>query len=228
MALIPKNIDWRISVDNDCVDLGIQTRDGRPVENVRFFNAQSPSLAVTVLGKEYPVQLNGRIQNGYYNPDDIIQKPFNIVEKTPRKPDSDHFKTQHVKNLLKRKHNGDGWAFMFEVSDIIGWVKSRADAIAVNLYKNEIVGFEIKASRGDWLNELKHPEKAERIKKFCDFWYVAAPKDLIKPDELPNGWGLMEATEHTLRIKVRATKLEKTPMTPAFLSSLMRSMNIKK
>jgi len=54
-----------------------------------------------------------------------------------------------------------------------------------------LVGFEIKASRSDWLRELKKPEKADPLVRLVDQWYVVAPKDVVQDGELPAGWGLL-------------------------------------
>jgi len=44
-----------------------------------------------------------------------------------------------------------------------------------------LMGFEIKAGRGDWLRELKDPGKAEGIAAYCDQWWVVAPAEVIVP-----------------------------------------------
>jgi hypothetical protein len=43
----------------------------------------------------------------------------------------------------------------------------------------KLMGFEIKAGRGDWLGELRNPRKAESIARFCDQWWVVATQDVI-------------------------------------------------
>lgn len=86
-----------------------------------------------------------------------------------------------------------------------------ADAVALNLWRSrgyELIGFECKSVRGDWLREKKNPEKAEGVAQFCKtFWIVANP-DVVKLDELPSGWGLLEAREKGLIQRQKATPLE--------------------
>lgn len=105
------------------------------------------------------------------------------------------FNTPDLQHLLREAHPSGEWALLFEVAPRTGGGTRYADAIAVNLWKSRgyaVHGFEIKVSRADWLRELKQPEKAEEIFGHCDhFWVVAAP-NVVKPDELPAGWGLME------------------------------------
>ena len=57
-------------------------------------------------------------------------------------------------------------------------------------------GHEIKASRSDWLRELKQPHKARLSKMRCDFWWLVAPKGVAEEEELPNGWGFLEWNGH--------------------------------
>lgn len=120
------------------------------------------------------------------------------------------------------------WATFFEVSDGTGARKTRsADAVAVNMYPSRglsINGFEVKVDRNDWRRELADPRKAEAIAQYCDFWWVAAPKDLIDPKELPTTWGLTEVDEKgALRIKVQAKALKPKAVTRDFFASLCRS-----
>lgn len=71
----------------------------------------------------------------------------------------------------------------------------RADAIYVGFFSSRgrfAVGHEIKVSRADWLHELDQAEKAEVWATECHAWYVVAPSiEVVHPNELPHGWGLM-------------------------------------
>lgn len=106
--------------------------------------------------------------------------------------------TVEIESALRAKYAAPEYALIFEVRNGTGFARRTAryaDAIAMNLYPSrglEIIGFEIKASRADWLRELKNPDKAEEIGKFCDRWYVViGDKDIVKPGELPACWGLI-------------------------------------
>lgn len=71
----------------------------------------------------------------------------------------------------------------------------RLDVVALNLWaarRHTIVGFEIKASRGDWMRELAAFQKAEQWIQVCDAFYVVTPPKTIRSDELPDGWGHLE------------------------------------
>lgn len=85
-----------------------------------------------------------------------------------------------------------------------GW----SDAIAMSTWPSKgliLYGFEIKASRQDWLRELDNPEKNAEWQRCCHEWYVVAPKDIVKLEELPEEWGLLIPRGKTsLRIASRS------------------------
>lgn len=88
-----------------------------------------------------------------------------------------------------------------------------ADAISMGLWPSrglELHGFEIKVSRSDWLRELKDPAKAEAFGSL-DRWWIVAPKDMVKLEELPKGWGLLEWNGTALRQKRKAELREAPP-----------------
>ncbi|HEX9228349.1 MAG TPA: hypothetical protein VF885_17240 [Arthrobacter sp.] len=100
---------------------------------------------------------------------------------------------------------------------------SIADFIAVDKYHSSqaIHGHEVKVSRGDWLTELRDPTKAERIKRYCNFWWlVVSDASIVKPGELPEGWGLMVKAGDRLRAKVKAPALSPEPLTLDFIAGL--------
>jgi hypothetical protein len=95
----------------------------------------------------------------------------------------------------------------------VGWNATgttRCDAIFVGFTGTSgrmMVGHEAKASRSDWLNELSKPGKADAWADECHAWYVVAPSTaVVKPEELPLGWGLLlPGTSRTrMTIKVHA------------------------
>ena len=100
---------------------------------------------------------------------------------------------------------------------------SIADFIAIDKYhsKQAMHGHEVKVSRSDWLTELRDPTKSERIKRFCDYWWLVVPDaSIVKPGELPEGWGLMVQSGDKLRAKTRAPRLTPEPLTLDFVAGL--------
>ncbi len=140
-------------------------------------------------------------------------------------------KTKDIIHALRNKYSPETseWAFMEQVGKNISATYNRwADAIAVGLWKSrghEIIGFEIKVSRADWLKELKHPDKAHGVGKYCHSWYlVVGDESIVKDGELPMNWGLMVPhTKNNLKIKVPATRNKKPePINIGFMCAILR------
>jgi hypothetical protein len=135
-------------------------------------------------------------------------------------------RTPEVKALMRTRFCSPEWAIFFEVGDGTGMNQRRwADAVAMNMWTSrglEIHGFEIKVSRSDWLRELKQPEKSGPVQQYCDRWWIVAPKDIIKPGELPPTWGHYDVTPAGLRQIVAAPKLSPIPVTKTFMAAMMR------
>lgn len=134
-------------------------------------------------------------------------------------------KTPSIYELLRTKYAAPEWALMEEVAPKTGGGTRYADAVAVNLWQSRghaVNGFEVKVSRSDWLRELKQPEKADPVMRYCDYWWLVSEKGVVKPGELPINWGHMERSGNSLRVATAAPKLEAQPLTREFFASLMR------
>lgn len=120
-------------------------------------------------------------------------------------------------------------AFIPEFRSGTGWGREqRADAIAMHCWPSkgfELIGFELKISRSDWLRELKQPSKTDHMRQFCDKWYlVVYDLKVIKyADELPKGWGLMFLENGEIKTMIEAER-ELNPLKPdrLFTAALMR------
>lgn len=134
--------------------------------------------------------------------------------------------TEHARAMVRKRFDAPEWACMLEVAPNTGGGTRYADAVAVNLWSSRghaVIGVEIKVSRSDWLRELKKPEKAETsVYRFCDKWYLVAPKGVVKDGELPQTWGLLELRATGLVEVVTAPKLEPVPVSRGFFASLIR------
>ena len=133
--------------------------------------------------------------------------------------------TPHARAMLRARYPSPEWAFLEEVAPSTGGGTRYADAVAVGLWASRghaVHGFEIKVSRSDWLRELKDPSKAEPVCRYCDFWWIVAPKGVVKDGELPIKWGLLELRATNLTQIVAAPRLEPQPIGRAFFASLMR------
>lgn len=131
-----------------------------------------------------------------------------------------------IRTALKKRFPPLSHALMFEVAPATGGGTRYADAVAVGLWSSHghmIQGIEIKVSRADFLHEMKQPEKSEPVMRYCGRWWLACPKGMVKPEELPPTWGMLELTDAgVLTPKVKAPILKPQPPTLAFFASLCR------
>lgn len=114
--------------------------------------------------------------------------------------------TRELQALLADRYPGDRYSLFFDVPDDVGMhARRRADAIAVGTWKSVghyIDGFELKASRSDWLRELKAVEKADPFIERCDrWWLVTSSPAIAKLEEIPACWGWLAATKGGLRVQ---------------------------
>lgn len=90
---------------------------------------------------------------------------------------------------------------------------------------------ELKTSRSDWLRELDDPGKADAWWPYSSRFWVVAPPKMIRPEEMPPGWGLMEppAQANRRRFKVVVKPDERVPkLTIPLLADLVgRADNIR-
>lgn len=138
-----------------------------------------------------------------------------------------------ARDLCKRiaaAHAAPEWATFFEVRDGTGWNRRTADGLSMNLWKSRgltLRGFEVKVSRGDLRRELADPAKAEGVARFCDEWFLVVPRGLVRDEaqEVPAGWGIMEADEEKdgLRTARAATRNpEPLPLSRGFMAQALK------
>jgi hypothetical protein len=118
-----------------------------------------------------------------------------------------------------------------------GWNGStggRVDALYVGFTSTSgriLVGHELKVSRADWRHELDQNGKADAWHDQCHAWYVVAPStEIVPPDELPDGWGLLVVDARTttrLKCVVKATRRTVTPSWNATRSIIARQDTLR-
>lgn len=130
--------------------------------------------------------------------------------------------------LLQKRYSGTSTAGLpryitaSQVPLFSGGAHRRIDFIAVDSMTEEVMlpadtsytrlppsvhGFEVKVSRADWLTEHRTSgKKSDAWRWYCDYWWMVVPNQrVIKPDELPNGWGLLVG-EKQLRAVVKPVR----------------------
>lgn len=139
---------------------------------------------------------------------------------------SDAIITAALQSALLKTFPLPEYATFFEVGDATGGRHSRwADAVSMACWPSRglrIYGFELKASRSDWLREKKKPEKSCAIQRYCDHWVLVTAEGVLLPGELPPTWGHLELAGGKLHWRSPAPPLEAAPLERPFLAALLR------
>ena len=136
--------------------------------------------------------------------------------------------TEDLLGRIRRRYPAPEWVVLSEVRSAAGQTATRtADAIAMNMWPSRglaVHGFEIKASRGDWLRELKAPSKAEAVARYCDFWWLVIPEaEVLSDGELPMGWGALVKRGNGLGVLHEAKEIEDPePISRSFAAAMLR------
>jgi hypothetical protein len=143
--------------------------------------------------------------------------------------EADLIRMLHARYHKKRTPgNGPSAVVLPQVRSHAGFDARRTcDALVMQLWPSmglHLEGFEIKCSRSDWLRELKDPDKADEFAQWCDKWYLlVSDRSIVKPDELPEGWGLMAPGKNGLRVVTNAPKRNAPDCVPkSMLASMLR------
>ena len=101
-----------------------------------------------------------------------------------------------LEELISLRYPAPEWAVVFELSNSVGassyW--RRADAAAFNCWPStgqHRLAFEVKRTRSDYMREIDTPNKRKWLEEnFHQCYFVVVP-GIVKPDEIPDGWGLL-------------------------------------
>lgn len=121
-------------------------------------------------------------------------------------------KAVDIRKALRAYFNPNEWELAFEVRDAAGFDSKRAiDAIAFNTWPSRglsLHAIEIKVSSSDLTREIDNPEKAERIARYCDYFWLAMPKGMKSTRIIPEAWGILEVSNGKARLARQAKKTE--------------------
>lgn len=141
--------------------------------------------------------------------------------------------TQRLLWLLKARHpteNGE-WANFSELRSCVGFGDARyIDFLAMHTFQGgrgdnrglKAVAYEIKISRSDFAREIKRPEKRAFAESIADECFFATPAGLLRVDEVPDGWGLVEANKAGLRVVKHPLQRQPGPWPRAFVAMIAR------
>lgn len=122
--------------------------------------------------------------------------------------------------MLRLRYQYPEWLVVTEAT----FENRRCDAMAVNLWPSAgfyTHGFEIKATRSDWLRELADVTKSEPIRKHCHRFWLVAPKEVAKVEELPVGWGWLQIQNSRLKAVKQAKEIAREALSPKFVARLV-------
>lgn len=141
--------------------------------------------------------------------------------------------TAHRMRRALYRHFIDGWAPLFEISADATSAEPtvrRVDMLAVRRARKagigplDLLAVEIKISRGDFLADVRIPEKQQRWREVAHRHAFAAPAGLIRKDEVPDGSGLIEVSDARSKYEgdrvawVKQVPYTTTPDLPAWLT----------
>lgn len=99
---------------------------------------------------------------------------------------------------LRKPHGQGGTGCHVAVSEFpTGYTGEIPDAIGFRAHTEYLSGSvvcEVKVSRSDFLADAKKPHRNGEVLGVGQHRFYVAPQGLIKPDELPRNWGLVEVT----------------------------------
>lgn len=160
---------------------------------------------------------------------ELESKPAKASRGGARRRVEREYTEQDVFDRLKFAFPSPAFVLLPQVRSCTGQaqdVPRKVDAIAASVYPSRglyLCGIEIKVKKTDWRKELRDPEKSEAIKKYCRYWYVAAPIGIVPVGELPEGWGLVEVRADGATIVHRAEKTVEEPVDIGFVCSVLRA-----
>lgn len=134
-----------------------------------------------------------------------------------------------IYKTIAAMYKGEAWVVLPQVRDgtAYGTDGREADALVFSVWPSrglKVYGFEIKTHRGDFLHELKQPEKAESIARFCNEWYIVTAPGIAELSEIPPSWGWYESDGKSMTLKKAAEQLPNVDLSRIFVMSVMRNI----
>lgn len=110
-------------------------------------------------------------------------------------------RSDEIKRALSKRHNDEFFLTEVKTGPSTMTETLRFDALSIkkSWTKPCFTGYEVKVSRNDFL----HDDKYTHYRDYCHRLYLVCPKDLIKPEEIPEDIGIMyyNADKNTLFTK---------------------------
>lgn len=115
----------------------------------------------------------------------------------------------NIWDALSEHADGIKHAMFFELMLCTGWSGSqqRLDAWSIPLWPSlgtNIIAYEVKTARGDFLKEIKNPEKRKAGMSRCNQFYFVTTDKIVKENEIPCECGWLLFTNEKLIEKITA------------------------
>lgn len=138
---------------------------------------------------------------------------------------ADMTSTDIVKSLLV-KHPSPEWASFTELATGTGaFSRNYIDFWTMSCYPSKgfrTVAYEIKCSRGDFMREIDNPKKREMAVELSSECYFVVPHGLIKPEEVPEPWGLCYVNKSGQTVRKQVAKQRKFEPDIMFMAAVAR------
>jgi hypothetical protein len=141
-------------------------------------------------------------------------------------------RANEIEAAVRKFYEKNGNVVLSQVRNGTGYSRAvrTADMLIVSTWPSRglfLEGVEIKVSRSDLQSELANPEKADEIAKYCKWWWLAVPDDLITPEMMiPETWGILTVDDKgKASIARRGTMLSPIPMDTLLVCSVLRNVS---
>jgi hypothetical protein len=130
--------------------------------------------------------------------------------------------------LLRDRWRQPEFAAFAEMQSQTGGASRRIDFFAVSCWtskggKGHAAAVEVKASRSDFLRELKQPEKREFAWSVAhECWFACEKGVVLDVSEIPDGWGFLERDASGLKVKRAAKQRKIEPWPWSFVAAFAR------
>jgi len=114
--------------------------------------------------------------------------------------------------LIEQRFTAPKWVTMRELSSGPGFNRGRIDVAAIAAWQSghgRTVACEVKRSRGDFVREIQNPAKRRWVEQSFRECYFVTPSGLVRVDEIPEGWGLLEATRDGTSLRQKKAPMQR-------------------
>ena len=133
-----------------------------------------------------------------------------------------------LEDLLELRFPSPRWASFRELRQSTGFSggEGRIDFAAFSTWPSDgdrTLACEVKRTRADFMREIEDPNKRAWVEKqFGECYFVMLP-GLVKPDEIPEGWGLRVSTKDGKKLRrLKAPQQRRVEVSQGLMRSILR------